>query len=206
MSVIDPNHLLSAYAQGIFPMADSKDAEEVNWYQPKRRGIIPLDEFHVSSNVQRIIRQGRLGVRVDTCFRQVMEACADRKTSWINPLILDSYEYLHELGYAHSVEMWKDDDLVGGLYGVHLKSAFFGESMFKKEKEADKVALYFCHQILKENGFRLWDTQYYTDHLGRFGCKEIPANEYDDLLTDALKTDSPFRLSEKVDTDPTSAG
>lgn len=192
--VISPDALLKAYSQGIFPMAESKEAKDVDWYTARQRGIIPMDNFHMSSNVMRLIRQGNFTVKVDGDFRKVMEACADRETTWINPLIIDSYEMLNKMGYAHSVEIYTDGKLSGGLYGVALGAAFFGESMFHYESETDKIALYYCHQILDQNGFELWDTQFYTDHLGRFGCVEIEAGEYEQRLARALKRTCSFRL------------
>lgn len=191
--IIPPEVLLEGYSRGIFPMSESRDDDDVNWYSARMRGIIPMDRFRVSSNVARIIRQNRFECRVNTCFRAVMEACADRKSTWISDLILDSYEVLHMAGHAHSVEMFDDDgELAGGLYGVSLGAAFFGESMFRSKKEADKVALWHCHRILMEGGFELWDTQFYTDHLSRFGCIEIPATRYSGLLKDALKKEARF--------------
>lgn len=175
-------------------MADSKESAGVNWYSATRRGVIPINKFHVSKNVRRIIRQGKFQVKINTRFREVVEACANRKTSWINQLIINSYELLHQAGHAHSVEIYHEGKLAGGLYGVHLQSAFFGESMFKTAPEADKVALYYCHQILEKNNFTLWDTQFYTDHLGRFGCIEIDASEYEHLLQEALKKTAVFQL------------
>ncbi|MBO6622059.1 MAG: leucyl/phenylalanyl-tRNA--protein transferase [Balneola sp.] len=194
MKIIPPEILLEAYSQGIFPMADSREDKEVDWYSARKRGVIPLNEFHMTKNVMRIVRQGRFEVRVDENFREVVKACADRENTWINDLILNSYDILNQSGNAHSVEVYKDEKLAGGLYGVTLGGAFFGESMFRKEKEADKVALYYCHQILKEKGFILWDTQFYTGHLGRFGCKEIEAKEYGKLLEKALKIEAKFSL------------
>lgn len=194
MKIIPPEILLEAYAQGIFPMADSNEDQEVEWYSARKRGVIPLDEFHTPKNVMRIIRQERFSVKVDKNFRDVVAACANRETTWINDLIINSYDILNQSGNAHSVEIYKNADLVGGLYGVTLGGAFFGESMFRKEKEADKVALFYCHQILERTGFTLWDTQFYTDHLGRFGCKEIEVNEYEKLLEEALKTEAVFEL------------
>lgn len=191
--IIPPEHLLSGYEKGIFPMSESKDDPGFQWYTARRRGIIPIDTFKVSGNVKRIVRQGRYHQKVNRNFRTVIEECANRKTTWISDLIIDSYEILHEMGYAHSVEVYNEDGaLAGGLYGVTLGAVFFGESMFKKEKEADKVALWHCHQILKKNGFELWDTQYYTDHLAQFGCIEIPAKDYMERLEKALKKEAFF--------------
>jgi len=185
--IIPPESLLEAYSQGIFPMSESRNGDTVGWYSARQRGIIPIDQFRVSSNVQRIIRQGRFTCQVNTQFRKVMQECANRSTTWISDLIIDSFEVLHLAGHAHSVEMYTQrGDLAGGLYGVSLGAAFFGESMFKNEKEADKVALWYCHKILKENGFELWDTQFYTDHLAQFGCVEISSEEYQERLNKAL--------------------
>lgn len=194
MKIIPPEILLQAYEQGIFPMADSREDEDLDWYSARKRGVIPLEQFHMTKNVLRIVRQQRFSIKVDQNFREVVKACANRESTWINDLIINSYDILNQHGNAHSVEVYKEDELVGGLYGVTLGSAFFGESMFRQEKEADKVALYYCHQILMKNGFTLWDTQFYTDHLGRFGCKEIDADEYEKLLERALKVKADFVL------------
>ena len=196
--IIPPEALLEAYSQGIFPMSEARSDTSVNWYSARQRGVIPIDSFHVSSNVQRIIRQGRFKCRINTRFRDVVEFCADRESTWISDLIINSYEVLHMSGHAHSVEMYDSDDkLAGGLYGVSLGAAFFGESMFKNKKEADKVALWHCHRILDANGFELWDTQFYTDHLAQFGCIEIPADEYKRKLEKAIKKDAFFSKSLK---------
>ncbi|MCG8373304.1 MAG: leucyl/phenylalanyl-tRNA--protein transferase [Balneolales bacterium] len=192
MKIIPSKSLLSAYAQGIFPMAESRESEGVNWYSASKRGIIPIGEFKVSKNVQRIIRQGKFTVEIDSCFREVVDCCANREETWINDLIINSYDVLNQAGHAHSVEIFLDEKLVGGLYGVTLKGAFFGESMFKAEPEADKVALYYCHQILKKNGFCLWDTQFYTEHLAQFGCIEIEPEEYEQKLREALRIEATF--------------
>ncbi len=193
--IIPPEHLLSGYARGIFPMSESRKDTGFHWYTAARRGIIPIDEFRVSGNVKRIIRQERYRPEINKRFRNVMIKCASRNTTWISDLIIDSYELLHEMGYAHSVEMInRDGGLAGGLYGVAIGSAFFGESMFKKEKEADKVALWHCHRIMQNNGFELWDTQYYTEHLSQFGCIEISNNEYMERLQKALRKEAVFEL------------
>ena len=194
MKIISPDDLLSAYAQGIFPMADSKESDFVDWYSASRRGIIPVEEFRVSKNVQRVIRKEKFRVKANTQFRKVVQACANRETTWINDLIVNSYDVLNQAGHAHSVEVYLKDKLVGGLYGVSLKAAFFGESMFKTEPDADKVALYYCHQILQKNNFKLWDTQFYTDHLAQFGCIEIDSEEYDRRLADAKEIECVFQL------------
>lgn len=191
--IIPPEVLLNGYKNGIFPMSESREDESVGWYSARQRGIIPLEEFRVSSNVKRIIRQDRYTCRINTSFRRVMEECANRETTWISDIIINSFDMLHLAGHAHSVEIFdKDEKLVGGSYGVSLGSAFFGESMFKKTTEADKVALWNTHQILTKNGFELWDTQFYTDHLSRFGCIEISSEEYKERLNKALETDAQF--------------
>ncbi len=194
MQIIHPETLLAAYKQGIFPMAESRHSESVDWFSANRRGIIPMDAFHVSKNVQRLLRQEKFSVKINTCFTKVVERCAQRADTWINDLIINSYDVLNQYGYAHSVEVFMDQELVGGLYGVHLNSAFFGESMFKSVPEADKVALYYCHSILKNNRFKLWDTQFYTEHLGRFGCIEIDKDEYELYLEEAMKKECVFVL------------
>ncbi|MEX0720481.1 MAG: leucyl/phenylalanyl-tRNA--protein transferase [Balneolaceae bacterium] len=194
MKIIPPEALLEAYSQGVFPMADSREEENVEWYSARKRGIIPIGKFHASKNLRRIIRQKRFEIKINHQFRKVVGECANRDTTWINDLIIDSYEILSETGNAYSVECYKDGKLAGGLYGVKLGAAFFGESMFKKVKEADKVAMYYCHQILQENGFLLWDTQFYHKHLAPFGCIEIGAKEYDKMLQTALENEAAFSL------------
>lgn len=192
--MINPEELLNAYANGIFPMADSRDDPQATWYTSRRRGIIPLDNFKVSSNVRRIIRNNHYHIKFDYAFRKVMEACADRNTTWVSDELIESYCKLHELGYAHSVSVYDQNwELAGGQYGVSLKAAFFGESMFEWQKEASKVALYWCHQSLKQGGFELWDTQFWTEHLSQFGCIEISAEEYDEKLKSALQKDATFQ-------------
>lgn len=189
--IIPPEVLLEGYRNGIFPMSESREDETVGWYSARMRGVLPIDRFRVSSNVQRIIRQGRYRCEIDRQFRRVVKKCAERETTWISEIIIDSFEVLHMAGHAHSVEMIDENgDLAGGLYGVSLGAAFFGESMFKEATEADKVALWHCHQILKQNDFELWDTQFYTDHLAQFGCTEISSEEYEDLLESALEKEN----------------
>lgn len=192
--MINPQELLNAYANGIFPMADSREDPEAKWYTSSRRGIIPLEEFHVSSNVQRIVRNHHYNIKFDSAFREVMEACATRSSTWISHEIIESYCRLHELGHAHSVSVYNQEwELVGGQYGVSLGAAYFGESMFGWAKEASKVALYWTHQALKKGGFELWDTQFWTEHLAQFGCIEIPASEYEKKLESALQKEAAFK-------------
>ena len=193
--IIPPEILLNGYRQGIFPMSESREDEGVGWYSARKRGIIPIHRFKVSSNVKRIIRQGRYTCKINTAFREVVERCADREHTWISDLIINSFEVLNLSGHAHSVEMFdENNNLAGGLYGVTLGAAFFGESMFKDQKEADKVALWHCHKILQKNGFELWDTQFYTDHLAQFGCIEISDDEYQKRLAKALQKEAKFIL------------
>jgi leucyl/phenylalanyl-tRNA--protein transferase len=186
MEIIPVEVLLAAYAQGIFPMAESRHDTAVSWFSAEKRGIIPLEKFKVSSNVARAVRNKRYRVTMNRNFRGVMEACASREETWINGTIIDSYTELHKAGFAHSIEIWDTGVLVGGCYGVALKKAFFGESMFKRAPDADKVALVHCHRWLQQNNFLLWDTQFYTEHLGKFGCEEIDAETYAALLERAL--------------------
>lgn len=191
--MISPQDLLNAYANGIFPMADSRDDPHAKWYTSRRRGIIPLDKFRVSSNVQRIVRNHHYHIKFDYNFRQVMEACADRDSTWISHEIIESYCQLHELDHAHSVSVYNQDwELVGGQYGVSLGAAFFGESVFGWAKEASKVALYWTHQALKQGGFELWDTQFWTEHLSQFGCVEVSAEVYEKRLQSAIQKDAVF--------------
>mgnify|MGYP000879844919 FL=1 len=187
--IIQPEELIWAYSQGIFPMSDESDSEEVIWYTAIKRGIIPLDEFKVSKNVRQRIKQGKFKISVDKAFKKVMKACAERETTWISGIIIRSYYELFKLGYAHSVEVWSEDgsELIGGLYGASLGKAFFGESMFKRKADADKIALYFAHQWLIENNYQLWDTQFWTSHLAQFGCIEIEAEDYQKQLKAAIK-------------------
>jgi len=180
--IIPKDQLLLAYQLGIFPMSNSRNDTSYSWYEPKWRGIIPIDNFKVSHNILKWVRNKPHKCTVDTAFREVILACADRPETWISDVIIESYCNLFYHGFAHSVEIWVNDELVGGLYGVHYQSAFFGETMFKKKPEMDKVALYYCWKILKNNHFTLWDTQFYTPHLAQFGCIEIPKSEYKKLL------------------------
>jgi leucyl/phenylalanyl-tRNA--protein transferase len=190
--VIDPALLVRAYREGIFPMA--LDDGEIGWFSPDPRGIIPLDTFHVSARLARVARSGRFEVRIDTAFEAVMRACAERPDdgTWINEEIVESYLTLHRLGLAHSVEMWRKGQLVGGLYGVSLGGAFFGESMFHRETDASKVALVILVDRLNRRGFSLLDTQWLTPHLEQFGAVEIPRKEYLRRLAVALTRDCVF--------------
>ena len=189
---ITPEILLRAYAAGMFPMAESADDPDVFWVQPKIRGIIPLDGFHVPKSLAKKIRQKPFEIRIDTAFDRVMELCAEatraRPTTWINPLILTLYKELHRMGYTHSVEAWADGELVGGLYGLSLGSAFFGESMFSRRPDASKICLVHLVERLRSRGFTLLDTQFTTDHLKTFGAIDMPRADYEKLLEKAMES------------------
>lgn len=195
---LTPELLLRTYAAGIFPMAENADDPTVFWVDPEMRGILPLDRFHVPRRLQRTLRHRPYEVRVDRAFDDVVAACAetrpDRPTTWINAEIRNLYNGLAAIGHAHSVECWKDGVLAGGLYGVNLGGAFFGESMFSRARDASKVAL--CHLVarLRRGGFRLLDTQFVTEHLAQFGAIEIPRDAYRKKLEAALAVDCSFYL------------
>ena len=193
---VTPDLLLRAYALGVFPMAESRHDRELYWIDPKQRGILPLDRFHVPRSLRKAVRQGIFDLRTDTAFRAVMEGCAEptpgRPDSWINDEILSLYTALHESGHAHSVEAWRDGRLVGGLYGVAIGAAFFGESMFSREKDASKVALVHLVARLRCGGFELLDTQFVTKHLARFGVVEIDRQRYQGLLQRAIAQAADF--------------
>ncbi|MFD1701484.1 leucyl/phenylalanyl-tRNA--protein transferase [Methylopila henanensis] len=193
---LTPEVLLKAYACGIFPMAESADDPGLFWIEPEVRGVIPLDGFVVSERLARTVRADAFEIRIDTAFDAVLDGCAapapGRMKTWINDRIRGLYGGLHEIGHCHSVEVWRDDRLVGGLYGVRLGSAFFGESMFHTERDASKVALVHLVARLRQGGFRLLDTQFVTDHLRRFGAIETPRRDYHRLLDDALMAEADF--------------
>jgi leucyl/phenylalanyl-tRNA--protein transferase len=194
--MIPPDLLVSAYASGWFPMA--VDEGDIRWYSPDPRGIIPLDRFHVPSRLARVVRSGRFRVELDTAFEAVMRACAsvprkeDDGGTWIDAEILESYCALHEAGLAHSVEVWQEDVLAGGLYGVAIGGAFFGESMFHRVTDASKVALAALVDHIRGRGFTLLDIQWVTEHLRQFGAIEIPRRRYLRLLEQAIKADVRF--------------
>ncbi len=192
MIEITPQVLLKAYACGIFPMAESAEDNALYWIEPERRGILPLDRVHVPKSLARTIRRGGFEVKVDNDFEGVIEGCAapraGRRSTWINGRIRHLYRELFALGHCHTVEVWRDGALVGGLYGVHLGGAFFGESMFSKERDASKIALVYLIARLKYGGFTLLDTQFVTGHLARFGAIEVSRQVFQRLLEDALGT------------------
>jgi leucyl/phenylalanyl-tRNA--protein transferase len=194
-----PELLLKAYAIGIFPMAESADDPALYWHEPLKRGVIPLDSFHVPARLARTIRQNRFEVRVDNDFEGVIGGCASRSATWINHRILDLYKGLFEMGHCHTIETWQNGQITGGLYGVHLKGAFFGESMFSQERDASKVALVHLVARLKAGGFRLLDTQFITEHLRQFGAIEISRERFQKVLETALAVEADFwRLPKQV--------
>lgn len=190
MATLDPDLLLRAYTVGVFPMADSRRAKDIFWVEPKKRGILPLDGFHLSRSLAKTLRSERFRVTADQDFSAVVRYCAevapDRPDTWINPEIEQAYAALHVRGHAHSIECRLGDELVGGLYGVRLAGAFFGESMFSRVNDASKVALAYLVCRLKVGGFRLLDCQFITDHLASLGAVEIDRDHYVALLDSAL--------------------
>jgi leucyl/phenylalanyl-tRNA--protein transferase len=185
---LTPDLLLRAYANGVFPMGD-EDTGAVRWYAPNPRGILPLDSFHVPDNLARRVERGEFSITSDQAFDDVIRACADRDRTWITAPIIRVYTELHDRGFAHSVEAWQDGELAGGLYGVALGGAFFGESMFYRVSNASKVALVHLVRQLRAGGYTLLDTQYSNPHLEQFGVVEIPRDEYEQRLADAICMD-----------------
>ncbi len=191
---IDPDLLLRAYSVGVFPMADSRDAKDIFWVEPKKRGILPLDRFHLSHSLRKTLRSDRFAVTADRCFGRVVAACAQpddgRPETWINEQIEEAYCILNRRGHAHSIEVWAAGEvgggLIGGLYGVSLGHAYFGESMFSRATDASKIALAHLVARLRVGGYRLLDCQFITDHLATLGAIEISRSDYRALLDDAL--------------------
>jgi leucyl/phenylalanyl-tRNA--protein transferase len=191
MAAIDPDLLLRAYAIGVFPMSDSRDAEEVFWVEPRRRAILPLERFRLSRSLRKTVRSGEYRVTRDTAFAEVVRRCAEREETWINSDIEESYRLLHARGHAHSIECWHEGELAGGLYGVSLGAAFFGESMFSARRDSSKVALAWLVARLRVGGFRLLDCQFMTDHLRSLGAVEVTQEDYLALLDSALSAAAP---------------
>ena len=198
-TALTPDMLLKAYAAGIFPMAERRSDPDLFWVSPEKRGILPLENFHVPARLGRTVRSDRFEVRLDSAFAQVIEACAapgeGREESWINAEIVSLYTALHKRGAAHSVECWQAGELVGGLYGVKLGGAFFGESMFSRVRDASKVALVHLVARLKLGGFELLDAQFLTTHLAQFGAAAIPRSEYLVRLERAVAKTAEFYCS-----------
>jgi leucyl/phenylalanyl-tRNA--protein transferase len=191
MAVIDPDLLLRAYAIGVFPMSDSRDAKDVFWVEPRRRAILPIEGFRMSRSLRKTLRSGDYRVTCDAAFAEVVRRCSERDETWINESIEASYAVLHERGHAHSIECWHEGELAGGLYGVTLGAAFFGESMFSARRDASKVALAWLVARLKVGGYRLLDCQFMTDHLRSLGAVEISQEDYLALLESALALGAP---------------
>lgn len=191
-----PQELLDCYRRGVFPMADARDDPNLFLIDPDLRGVLPLNGFHVPKRLARTVRQMPFDIRVDTAFSRVIEKCAephpDRPSTWINPAILNLYSQLHRLGYAHSVEAWEGDDLVGGLYGVAIGGAFFGESMFSRKRDASKITLVHLVGLLIEGGYQLLDAQFHNAHLDQFGIMELARSEFHRQLKLALPVKTRF--------------
>jgi leucyl/phenylalanyl-tRNA---protein transferase len=189
-TIIPASLLVEAYRNGIFPMA--LEGGEIAWFSPDPRGIIPLDTFHVPHGLRRVAKKGVFELKFDTAFEEVLRACAERAETWISEQIIQSYLNLYTLGFAHSVEAWKNQQLAGGLYGVSIQGAFFGESMFHRETDASKIALMALVERLRSRGFTLLDTQYITPHLRTFGAIEISKRKYLRMLHQSLALDCRF--------------
>ncbi|WP_090200363.1 leucyl/phenylalanyl-tRNA--protein transferase [Yoonia tamlensis] len=198
MQELSAELLLSAYAQGVFPMSESRDDPALFWVDPQMRGVLPLDGFRISRSLAKTLRRGHFKVTFDTAFARVVAGCADRDETWINATIFDLYAQLHDQGDAHSVEVWQDGNLVGGAYGVALGAAFFGESMFSLATDASKVALAYLVDRLRRGGFMLCDTQFITPHLASLGAVEISRATYHAQLVRALACPASFNQDPDV--------
>jgi leucyl/phenylalanyl-tRNA--protein transferase len=190
ISMIDSEVLLQGYRLGVFPMA--MDDGEIEWFSPDPRAILPLDRFHIPHTLERVVRKKGFEIRVNVSFAEVMQQCALRPETWISDEIIESYSSLHQLGHAHSVEAWQDGTLAGGLYGVAIGGAFFGESMYHHVRDASKIALVALVERLRERRFTLLDTQWITPHLEKFGAIEIPRPQYLHLLNTAVNLPRKF--------------
>lgn len=199
---LTPELIIRAYQAGIFPMAEDASSPDLFWVSPQHRGIIPLHRFHVSKSLRKRLKSHFFAVRIDTDFAGVIEGCAtagtDRETTWINPTIRRLYGQLFQRGLCHTVEVWDGRELVGGLYGLSIGAAFFGESMFHRRTDASKIALAHLVERLRVGGYRLLDTQFVTDHLRTFGGIEIPREEYEVKLADALEHRGDFYAWDKT--------
>jgi leucyl/phenylalanyl-tRNA--protein transferase len=199
---LTPELIIRAYQAGIFPMAEDASSPDLFWVSPQQRGIIPLDKFHISRSLRKAMRTLDFSIRIDTDFAAVIEGCAtagsDRETTWINTTIRRLYTQLFDRGVCHTVEIWDGDELVGGLYGLSIGAAFFGESMFHRATDASKIALAHLIERLRAGGYRLLDTQFVTDHLRTFGGIEIPREEYEVKLADALEHRGNFFAWDRV--------
>ena len=189
---LTPELVLRAYASGVFPMADDAASEHLYWVDPRKRGILPLNGFHLSRSLRKRLMRHDYRVRVDTAFDRVLDACADRPETWINATIRDLFIQLNRMGYAHSIEVWQGTELIGGLYGLRLGAAFFGESMFSRARDGSKIALAWTVGRLRKGGFTLMDTQFTTPHLESLGARAVPRAHYHDLLEHALARRADF--------------
>lgn len=202
-STLTADQILRAYALGVFPMARQHDDPKLYWVDPEKRGILPLDDFHLPRSLKKVFKRHSFDLRVDTAFDQVLQLCAEstqrRPETWINAEIVRLFTDLHHAGLAHSVESWQDGKLVGGLYGLSLGSAFFGESMFSRATDASKVALAYLVAVMKKGGYTLLDTQFVTEHLAQFGAIEIPRRDYLRLLAQALDRPASFQGGLPID-------
>ena len=189
---LTPDLLLHGYRVGVFPMSETRDSDEVFWVDPRMRGVLPLDGFHISRSLRKRLRGRAYRISFNTAFRDVVRGCAARDETWINDTIFDLYGALFDRGDAASCEVWQDNQLVGGVYGVTIGAAFFGESMFSTATDASKIALAYLVDRLRQDGFVLFDTQFITDHLASLGCVEVPRADYHSLLREALAQDAVF--------------
>lgn len=193
---LTPDLLLHGYSIGIFPMAEHRNDPDIFWVDPRRRGVMPLDGFHMSRSLKRSMRNASYRIAINEDFAGVVEACADRAETWINDEIRELYSMLHASGHAHSLEVWEDDRLVGGVYGVAMGAAFFGESMFSRRRDASKIALAYLVDHLVQAGFTLFDTQFITPHLASLGAIEISRAQYHSALSEALGKPASFLTPE----------
>ena len=191
-TMLTPETLLRGYAAGIFPMSEGRDDPEIFWVDPRRRGVMPLDGFHISRSLTKYIAKEPFEIRINTAFDAVVTGCAEREETWINAPIATLYRALHRAGYAHALEVWEGKTLVGGVYGVTLGAAFFGESMFSRRTNASKIALAYLVHRLRVGGFTLFDTQFVTPHLTSLGAVEIPRAQYHGQLSQALAKEADF--------------
>ncbi|GFE66150.1 leucyl/phenylalanyl-tRNA--protein transferase [Litoreibacter roseus] len=189
---LTPSLVLNAYARGIFPMAESRDDDDIYWLEPEQRGILPLDGFHISRSLRKTLQREPYQIKIDTNFVGVVEGCADRSETWINDTIFAIYMDLFRAGHAHCIEVWDKEDLVGGVYGVCLRAAFFGESMFSRRRDASKIALAYLVSRLRFGGFQLFDMQFLTSHLASLGGIEVSRDAYRKKLKAALQADGNF--------------
>ena len=195
---ITPDLLLSAYASGVFPMSESREDNSLFWLDPRQRGIFELDKFHISRSLARKIRREPFQIRTNTAFAAVIEGCAARPETWINAPLVSLYLELHDSGHAHALEVWDGPDLVGGVFGITLGGAFFGESMFSRQTDASKIALAYLVDRLRIGGFSLFDTQFITTHLASLGAIEIPRASYRKRLSHALRRPADFSRQRSI--------